>query len=272
MKRIVSITAMLLVCCYAAFGWGRVGHATIATIAEDHLSPKAKKIIAEYLDGESIVKYASYADKYKNQLLIDVGFDPVGSNRVTTYPHTFEADKDAVPFVGINDNGRFVKNCIHYINKMADELKGHKNLSDSLRFHHIVMIVHFIGDMHCPEHIRYYPDDMSIGKYDITYDGKATTMHKIWDSDVIATLHKDKTPREVADMIDNCSKKEIAKITAGKTYDWAADCARTSQPVHEVPEGAVLTKEYAKENQALMEMQLRKGGYRLAKILNQVLK
>ena len=69
MKRVFSIAITLLVCCQAAFGWGRVGHATIATVAEDHLTPEAKAIIEEYLKGESIVKYASYADKYKNQLL-----------------------------------------------------------------------------------------------------------------------------------------------------------------------------------------------------------
>ena len=228
MKRIFSIAITLIVCCHASFGWGRVGHATIATIAEDHLTPEAKAIVADYLKGDSMAKYASYADKYKTQLLVDIGFDPTEGSRVTTYPHTFEADMKAVPFEGINDNGRFVKNCVHFINKMADELKDHKNLSDSLRFHHIVMITHFVGDMHCPEHIRYYPDDMSIGKYDITYDGQKTTMHKIWDSGVIATVHPEKTPREVADAIDNCSKKEIAKIAAGTTYDWAADCAETS--------------------------------------------
>lgn len=272
MKRIFSIAITLLVCCHASFGWGRVGHATIATVAEDHLTPEAKAIIDQYLNGESIVKYASYADKYKNQLLIDIGFDPAEGNRVTTYPHTFEADLKAVPFKGINDNGRFVKNCVHFINKMAEELKDHKNLSDSLRFHHIVMITHFVGDMHCPEHIRYYPEDMSIGKYDITYDGQKTTMHKIWDSGVIATVHPEKTPREVADAIDNCSKKQIAKIAGGTTYDWAADCAKIAKPVHAVPEGAVLTKEYAEENQKLMESQLRKAGYRLATLLNSVLK
>ena len=179
MKKIIFISLALIMCSQAAFGWGRIGHATIAKIAEDHLTVKAKRIIDEYLDGESIVKYASYADKEKNNLLIDVGFDPVGTSRVTTYPHTFEADLDCVPFKGINDNGRFVKNCAHFIDKMAEELKDHKNMSDSLRFHNIVMIVHFIGDMHCPEHIRYYPEDMSIGKYDVTFEGKTTTMHKI---------------------------------------------------------------------------------------------
>lgn len=271
MKKIVYLALALLMCSQAAFGWGRIGHATIARIAEDHLTPEAQKIINEYLDGESIVKYASYADKHKNRLLIDVGFDPEGTDRVTTYPHTFEANLECIPFKGINDNGRFVKNCVHYIEKMAAELKDHKNMSDSLRFHNIVMIVHFVGDMHCPEHIRYYPDDMSIGKYDITYNGEKTTMHKIWDSQLIATLH-DGDQNDVALRIDKYSKKEIAKITSGSPYDWAADCAAVSKPVHEVPEGAVLTTEYAEQNREIIEKQLCKAGYRLAKVLNKVLK
>lgn len=271
MKKVIFISLALLFFSQVSFGWGRVGHATIAKIAEDHLTPKAQKIIDEYLDGESIVKYASYADKYKSKLLIDLGFDPTDAERVITYPHTFESDQNCVPFKGINDNGRYVKNCVHYIEKMAAELKKHKNLSDSLRFHNIVMIVHFVGDMHCPEHIRYYPDDMSIGKYDITYDGNKTTMHKIWDSQLIATLH-DGDQNDVASRIDNCSKKEIAKITAGAPYDWAADCATVSKPVHEVQEGAVLTTEYAEQNREIIENQLRKAGYRLAKVLNKVLK
>ena len=144
-------------------------------------------------------------------------------------------------------------------------------MSDSLRFHNIVMIVHFVGDMHCPEHIRYYPEDMSIGKYDVTFEGKKTTMHKIWDSQLIAALHTG-DQNDVAARIDNCTKKEISRITAGNTYDWAADCAKTSKPVHDVPEGAVLDAAYAEQNRAIVEQQLRKAGYRLAKVLNKVLK
>ncbi len=271
MKKIIFICLALMIFSQASFGWGRVGHATIAKIAENHLTPKAKKIIDEYLEGESIVKYASYADKYKSKLLIDLGFDPTDADRVITYPHTFEADQDGVPFNGINDNGRYVKNCVHYIEKMAAELKDHKNLSDSLRFHNIVMIVHFVGDMHCPEHIRYYPDDMSIGKYDVTFNGEKTTLHKVWDSQLIAALHTG-DHNDVSARIDNCSKKEIARIAAGTPYDWAADCAKVSRPVHGTPEGAVLTTEYAEMNRKTAENQLRKAGYRLAKVLNKVLK
>ena len=271
MKKIILVSLTLLFITQVSFGWGRVGHATIAKIAENHLSPKAKKIIDEYLDGESITKYASYADHHKSKLLIDVGFEPNNAERIVTYPHTFESNQDCVPFKGINDNGRFVKNCMHYIEKMAAELKDHKNLSDSLRFHNIVMIVHFVGDMHCPEHIRYYPDDMSTGKYEVTFNGTKTTMHKLWDSQLIAALHTG-DHNDVAARIDNCSKKEIAAISAGMTYDWAADCARISKPVHATPEGAVLTQEYAEMNRQIAETQLRNAGYRLAKILNKVLK
>ena len=51
MKKIIFIAFALMLCGQAAFGWGRIGHATIAKIAEDHLTPKAKKLIDEYLDG-----------------------------------------------------------------------------------------------------------------------------------------------------------------------------------------------------------------------------
>ena len=35
-----------------AYGWARLGHAVVARVAEDHLSPKAKKALAEYLGGD----------------------------------------------------------------------------------------------------------------------------------------------------------------------------------------------------------------------------
>lgn len=262
----------MLAYCQSSFGWGKIGHATIATIAEDHLNPKTKKIISEYLDGKSIVDYASYADKHRSELLVDIGFEPNEGSRVTTYPHSLEADMNCIPFVGTNDNGRPVRNCVHFINKMTDELKDHKRLSDSLRFHNIVMIVHFVGDMHCPEHIRYYPDDTDVGKYDITFNGNATTMHKLWDTAIITSIHKKASPREIASSIDNCTKNEIKKFVSGKTYDWAADCAKVSQPVHTVPAGATLTTDYARENQPLVEQQLLKAGYRLAELLNKTLR
>ena len=94
MKRvIVSIIAMVLLC-GTSYGWDRRAHATVAKIAENHLSPKAKKMLTKYLDGKSIVYYASYADDHKAELLMDLGYQPENADRKVTFPHTFEANDD----------------------------------------------------------------------------------------------------------------------------------------------------------------------------------
>ena len=73
MKRILTLLCAVVLVVSSASAWGRLGHATVAKIAENHLTKKAKKQITEYLHGESIVKWASYADDAKPELLIDLG-------------------------------------------------------------------------------------------------------------------------------------------------------------------------------------------------------
>ena len=65
-KSFLLLTAMLLCYCGTAFGWGKSGHDAIAYIAECNLTPKARKNIEKYLDGRSIVYYASWMDLYRH--------------------------------------------------------------------------------------------------------------------------------------------------------------------------------------------------------------
>ena len=51
MKRFLLTLLCAVVLTTPAFGWGRLGHTTIAKVAEDHLTPKAKRQIDKYLDG-----------------------------------------------------------------------------------------------------------------------------------------------------------------------------------------------------------------------------
>ena len=50
MKRIIITLCLLIMCCTAQ-GWGRKGHATIARIAEMHLTKTTQKRIAEIMHG-----------------------------------------------------------------------------------------------------------------------------------------------------------------------------------------------------------------------------
>lgn len=269
MKRIIITLCLLIMCCTAQ-GWGRKGHATIARIAEMHLTKTTQKRIAEIMHGEPISGYASYADDHKGKLLVDMGFDPVGGDpRVNTQPHTFEANMDFEPFRGINDNGRYVKNCIHFIEKYAQDLKHYKELDDSTAFTELVLLVHFVGDMHCPEHIRYNPEDMTIGYYKVNFRGEDIRYHTIWDDMIIEIKHP-WSFSDLAHMFDSASKEEIAEITKGGPYDWGRDVARCCWVTHQIKPGDVLTMDWYYDQLPLMRSQLRKAGYRLAKELNMI--
>lgn len=268
MKKFIILTLCLMTFSQSAWAWARQGHATIAKIAENHLTPKAKKQITKYLHGKSIVSYASFADDYKDKLPLDTGFEPTNCKRVTVYPHTFEANDDCTPYRSIERDGKYVKNCIYFIDKFTEDLKHPEQLTDSARVAHIALIVHFVGDMHCPEHIR-YPEDQTIGYYDVKLNGRNIAFHTLWDGPILSIKH----PwgfLDTAYLFDICQKKEIDAITAGTPWDWGTEIARISRPVHEVKEGAVLGMDYILDNLDLTESQIRKAGYRLAKLLNKI--
>lgn len=270
MKRLFTLMLVAVVAVGSVSAWGRLGHATVAKIAENHLTKKAKKQITEYLHGESIVKWASYADDSKPELLVDLGFEPTNTKRLITYPHTFEANSDCTPYCDIRKGDVYVKNCIYYIEKMAEELKNNAaEMSDSVRVASIALIVHFVGDMHCPEHIR-YPEDQTIGYYPVYFGKEKIRYHTLWDTPIIATRH----PwgfSDTAALLDTYNKEQIASVTAGTPYDWGYDSAKASKKVHEVKEGAQLDKRlYMNEYTPLAESQIRKAGYRLAALLNDI--
>jgi hypothetical protein len=271
MKRLLILCTAVLLACGTSYGWDRRAHATVAKIAENHLTPNAKAYLDKYLNGKSIVYYASYADDFKPELLVDLGYQPSNAKRKVTFPHTFEANEDCSVYRGMRKGDKFVKNCIAFADHYAAELKAnHSTMNDSLRVLSIAMLVHWLGDMHSPSHIR-YPDDQTIGNYEVTYGGKPLKKyHSLWDGIVFGALF----PWGFSDcalLLDTYSPQEIAEMTKGDIYDWGKDSATVSRPVHEYKEGAVIdAHDYRNRFASLAEMQICKAGYRLAKILNDI--
>ena len=273
MKKQLCLIALFLVTAISTWGWGRLGHATVARIAEQHLTKKAKKEIAKILNNESIVLYASYPDEEKTSkhMLYDFGVDFTdGSKRVNTLPHTFESDMNFKPFRGFNDNGRYVNNCIYFIETYADNLKNNKNLSQKEKFIQLVSIVHFVGDMHCPEHVRYNPEDMTIGKYPIKYNGVDTRYHTYWD-ELFLTSRFPFSFSDIAYLVDVYTPEQYKEIVKGDPYDWGADVAKCAYPIHKIKEGDTLTRNWILHTATpLLKSQLAKAGCRLAELLNRI--
>jgi hypothetical protein len=117
------------------YAWGMLGHATVAQVAENHLTPKAKKALKTYLDGQSIAAIASDADTYRGFWTIDLGF--VASNleearpawmknfdfstpdNIAAYSHMITVDNDFKCYKSDNIEGEYINNIAYYVDKLA---------------------------------------------------------------------------------------------------------------------------------------------------------
>lgn len=265
MKRIILLFASL-VFVLPSSGWGRLGHAAINKIAEDHLTKTARKAIDKYMGGESIVTFASYPDDYRDRL--NEGFRPEW-NKARAYAHTYEVDSLLMPFRGIDDNGRYVTNALYFIGGFVSDLRNAGSLDDESRFIEIVMLCHFIGDIHCPGHIRYYPK-RDIASWQVTFIDLDTKYHTVWDGDILRAYYP-WSWSDFASMCDIASKDEIAAIAEGDFYDWAHDAAVASRDVRmSVRKGDTLDADWATDQLELTRTMIRKAGYRLAHQLNMI--
>lgn len=172
-----------------------------------------------------------------------------------------------------NLNGAYINNAAYYVDKLASELRDNAESMDTYeRYKAIAIIVHLVGDMHCPMHIVYYPDNVVKGHYFVKWRGKEHDMHVIWDGGIWDTYY-DWSFKDMAYLVDTASQEEIAKISSGTVYDYAESSARDSWPVVSAySDGDTLPGTYATDIRPLLFSLLRNGGYRLASIFNEIFK
>ena len=270
MRRIFTLCIVAMFAVSSAYGWGRREHAVVAKIAEDHLTPKAKKCLYEYMHRRSLVYYASYADDYQ-PIDIDLGWQPSNDKRVVVFPHTFTVDENCRPIEGVRDGDKYVKNCIYFIDQWAQELKAnHAKMNDSVRMMHIALIVHAMGDMHCPVRVR-YPNDDTLSRHNVIYGKKPRSLYGHWDWGFVAATNSIASYTDFARYIDICSAEEIAEVCKGGLYDWGEQVARAAIPMRRYKADEVIDQvQFKREHLEKGEELLRNAGYRLAKLLNNI--
>ena len=145
------------------------------------------------------------------------------------------------------------------------KLENYKALDDSTVAVNLKYIIHLVGDMHCPAHVR-FPDTKIW--YNVKLNGKKYAYHSLWDTQIITQCHKWHY-MEWQHQLDRCSKKEKQSIMAGTPRDWFSQTATDCRHIYSIaPENSELGRDFLNENITLAEQQILKAGYRLAKVLN----
>ena len=268
MKQIIkrlAIIALAMVITVPSFGWGKRVHAAIAHIAEQHLAPKAKKTVDQILEGKTMAYYASWPDYYRNEMTVE-SIDENGVKSRKGIPHTFKTDVNRVP-LRIHHG-----EAIDFICESIETLEDWKNVDDSTRLAAMQLLIHLVGDIHCPAHVKIHDgEDLACGgyygKFDVTYWGQKTNMHAVWDDKIANNLSYGGVLDLVA-MIRKPSKKEIKELQKGDPYQWGEDVIERTLCVWTVNEGDKIGKEYDHQVSTVAFEQMLIGGLRLAKVMN----
>lgn len=255
--KLVCLCAGLLAVSVNGYSWGQKGHDVTCAIARKHLTKKAQKQIGEILDGKSIVYWANWMD--------NASHTPQYKHTSTWHYKNIDAD-ETYENAELNDKG----DVIRAVNEQVAALKSGK-LSKEEKALSLKFLVHLMGDMHCPMHMG-HKSDRGGNRWQLTYFGKGTNLHSIWDSGVIESAHK-WTYSEWVEQIDTNSKEIDAQMAQGTPESWGKETYEICKKIYDTtPVGSKLSYDYVSEWTETIETQLLRAGLRLARVLNEIFK
>lgn len=267
MKRKITyiLSILMLLNGISAFAWGPKGHDVVAAIAEQNLTKKAKKRISELLDGKSIVYYSSWMDNIQNSPYWEDGY-----YKTKTW-HYANVDKGLTyETMKKNENGDVVAGLTMLTDQM---MNNYDNLTDSMRVDYLKMIVHMVGDLHCPMHAGRF-SDLGGNRTKVMWFREETNLHSVWDSKMIDSARK-WSYSEWRDHLDRKDKKFKKAAVQGTYEEWFMGTVENAAEIYDYVERQDkkepnLSYQFVYDFSPMLEEQLLLGGLRLAHVLNSI--
>lgn len=232
--------------------WSKTGHRVIGEVAEQHLSKKAKRTIQELLQGQSLASVSNFADEIKADRSF-AKFSP-------WHYVNFAADQKYAD-VAPNEEGDLVFG----IFKCIEIVKDTKSAREDKEFY-LKMLIHLVGDLHQPMHVGRL-EDKGGNDIQLQWFGRGTNLHRLWDSNMIDDHGMSFT--ELSASLPKLSKKQKEALQQGDVYDWVEESQGVANDLYgSVKVGEKLGYQYGYNYWSTVEVQLQKGGLRLAKVLN----
>ena len=211
MKNLIILLSCLLFA-GSVYGWGQKGHDVTAYIAECHLTPEAAQKIDKVLNGHSPVYYCNW---------MDIASHTPEYNYTKTWHYLNIDEGQTLETMPRNPKG----DVLTAVTTLVAELKA-GGLAPEAETEKLKMLIHLVGDMHCPAHIKYTTHNT---KYDVLFEDKYHKPHKyyvhhVWDNEII-TVSRIWSVSEWADELDRLPKSDKQAIAAGTPRDWLHDAA-----------------------------------------------
>jgi len=280
---------VLTLACLIPFagGWGRKGHSVIAHIAYLELTPEAKARVDAIMGDQTIQETASWADGVRGRGRLYPETGPLHYANLAPYAPSYDHAAERP------EAGNVVDGVVDYALQIEDP-----DLSDELRRHAMMFMVHFAGDLHQPLHAG-NADDRGGNDIDINWFDGERRLHSIWDSGIIDATTQDPWPlmadrlyKEISDedrmawtitdpdTVDRSNEDDAALLTKAvgrwvlESRRYANDFAYAAQGFHDgkaFEDGTELGQRYATHCEPVINLRLKQAGVRLGHVLNAIL-
>jgi hypothetical protein len=180
-RRIAALWLLLSLCPGPAAAWGERGHRLVGALAERQLSPAARSVVDELLQGEpepSLAGIATWADAVRETPAY-AWTAPLHYVRIHDRGCRFDAARDCA------DGACVVAAIDRYARRLADPALARAERTEALKF-----VVHFVADVHQPLHSG-HRSDKGGNEFQVRVAPSAappvgSSLHGVWDHFMLA--------------------------------------------------------------------------------------
>lgn len=268
-----------------ARAWGPLEHKAVALVAQDRLSPQARRAVRDLLGDAGLDRIANCAD---GMLHASGAYDcggvfslPADASKTTAPWHFIN-----IPIAEPTPSSSVMTYCpngqdcvVEQIRRQAAVLRDPTSLLHQKRVA-LMFLVHFVGDAHQPLHCADDDDRGGNGK-PVVFEGTAKNLHSLWDDMILAADWKQQSAMDPAPLVgeleaDIRARGDVAQWTSGDFVAAAAiesfGIARdTIYPRYAQDHGQDLGAVYQGEMQPIAKRRIEMAGVRLAALLEQAL-
>ena len=256
MKKIIPF--VLIIGSLSLLSWGVVAHRSIAKIAENHLSLKAKSAVMGLLGTESMPMVSTYADDVRptKEFSYTAPWHYINLEQGLSYQEyvvALKADTSANVYNGLL--------------KMEKQLRDTKSTRAQKVFA-LKFIIHLIGDLHQPFHVG-RGEDKGGNDIKVKFRGRDTNMHALWDSGLVE--YNGFSFTEMATAFDNVSDAKIKKWQSDAVSVWLFESYQIATKLYaEADETTNFDYTYYPNHSEIYKERMQQAGIRLAGFLNKI--
>lgn len=268
-QALVALSTVAALVPSPALAWGKTGHRVVAAIAQTQLSGLARAHILQILDaGESLDEAANWPDEMR------AAPGEFWQRRASPWHYV---TLSGTVYGHAPPEGDALEALDRFSKMLRDPNASHADKQLALRF-----VIHLVGDLHQPLHVGKCCDRGG-NDVKVTWFGKPTNLHSVWDSQLIDDEQLSFT--ELAAKLErHMSPQNVIGWWDANPRDWVAESAQIRDTVYPplsidpnskqasdrqaaVPD---LSYTYVYQFTPVMERQLSKAGIRLAAYLNAI--